>query len=97
MYFWQNLPTYHTVTRPTSTFCWRGGQRSVPNFEKEVEGGEGGEGGGVRKKMSAWGDLSSSRHGYLSGGLLCFLSKKRLLKIKYGFESSISNVDLGQC
>ena len=27
-------------------------------------------------------------------GLLCFLSKK-LLKIKYGFEGSISNVDLG--
>ena len=30
------------------------------------------------------------------GGLLCF-SQKRLCKIKYGAESSISNVDLGLC
>ena len=57
MYFWQNLPTYHTVTRPTSTFCWRGGQRSVPNFEKEVEGGEGGEGGGGQKENECLGGL----------------------------------------
>ena len=28
-------------------------------------------------------------------GLTMFLVKKRLLKIKYGFEGSISNVDLG--
>ena len=36
------------------------------------------KGGGGFKKMSAWGDLKSSRHVYLPGGLLYFLSKKRL-------------------
>ena len=51
--------------------------------------------GGLRKKMSAWGDLKSSCHGYLPGGLTMFLAKNRLLKIKYGFVSSISNVGLG--
>ena len=30
-----------------------------------------------------------------AGGLTMFLVIKRLLEIKYGFESSISNVDLG--
>ena len=39
-------------------------------------------------------DLKSSCHGYLSCGLTMFLSKKRLSKIKYGAEDSISNVDL---
>ena len=38
--------------------------------------------------------LKSSCHGYLSCGLTMFLSKKRLSKIKYGAEDSISNVDL---
>ena len=46
--------------------------------------------------MSAWWDLNSSCQGYLPGELTMFLVKKRLLEIKYGFEGSISNVDLGQ-
>ena len=52
---------------------------------------------GYQKKMSAWVDLKSSCHEYLPGGrgLTMFLVKKRLLKIKFGFEWSISNVDLG--
>ena len=45
--------------------------------------------------MSAWGDFKSSCHGYLPGWVTMFLAKDRLLKIKYGFEGSISNVDLG--
>ena len=45
--------------------------------------------------MSTWWDLKSSCHGYFPGGLTIFLVKKILLKIKYGFEGSISNVDLG--
>ena len=61
-----------------------GGQLSLLNFEKRE----------IRKKMSAWGDLRSSCYGYLPGGLTMFLVK-RLLKMKYGLESSISNVDLG--
>ena len=48
-----------------------------------------------QKKMSAWGDLKSSWHIYLPGGITMFLVKRRLLTIKYGFEGSISNVDLG--
>ena len=28
------------------------------------------------------------------GGLLCLLSKKKLLKLKYGFQGSISHVDI---
>ena len=40
------------------------------------------------------GGLKSSCHGYFAGGLTMLLAKKRLLKIKYGFEGSISNVDL---
>ena len=61
------------------------GQLSVPNFEK----------GGDQKKMSAWGDLKSSYHGYLLGES-CYIScQKKNLKIKYGFEGLISNVDLG--
>ena len=31
---------------------------------------------GIRKKMSAWVNSMSSCHGYLPGGLLCFLPKK---------------------
>ena len=41
---------------------------------------------GDKKKMSACGDLKSSCHEYLPGGLLCFLLKK-LLKIKYGLRA----------
>ena len=46
--------------------------------------------------MSAWGDIKYSCHRYLpgGGGLLCSC-QKRLCKIKCGFDSSISNVDLG--
>ena len=45
--------------------------------------------------MSAWGDLNSSCHWNLPGELTMYLVKKRILEIKYGFEGSISNVDLG--
>ena len=44
--------------------------------------------------MIALGDLKSSYPGYLPWELTMFLVK-RLLKIKYGFMGSISNVDLG--
>ena len=44
--------------------------------------------------LSAWGDLKSSCHRYLSGGRTMFLVSKRLCKIKYGFEGSTSKVDL---
>ena len=40
--------------------------------------------------LSAWGDLKS--HRYLPVGVSY---QKRLCKMKYGFERSISNVDLG--
>ena len=58
---------------------------SVPNFEK----------GSIRRKMSTWGDLNSSRHGYLPRGLTMFLVKEKKLKMKYGSEGPIPNVDLG--
>ena len=46
--------------------------------------------------MSDWGNLKGSCHGYLPGGLLTvFLVKKRLLRIKYSFKGTISNVGLG--
>ena len=70
---------YHSIP-----FCSRR-QHSVPNFEK----------GGIRNKMSAWGDLKSSCHRYLPEGDYCVSCKILLCKIKYGFEGSISNVDLG--
>ena len=43
--------------------------------------------------MSARGNLKSSFHRYLPGGLMYFLSKKAC-KIKCGFEDSVANVDL---
>ena len=57
-----------------------GGQLSILNFENW----------GIRKKWVPGGTC----HGYLPGELTIFLVKKRL-KIKYGFEGSISNVDFG--
>ena len=45
--------------------------------------------------MSAGDDLKSSCRGYFARGRTIFLVKKRLVKIKYGFKRSISNVDLG--
>ena len=62
-------------------------QLSVPHFEK-------GDQKKKKKKKISLADLKSSCHGYLSCGLTMFLSKKRLSKIKYGAEDSISNVDL---
>ena len=53
-----------TVSDPPP-FCW--GTTFSPKFWK---------GGSIRKNMSAWGDLRNSCHGYLPGGLLCFLSTK---------------------
>ena len=46
----------HSVSPPPPFLL--GGQLLVPNFEK----------GGGQKKMSAWGDLKRSCHGYLPGG-----------------------------
>ena len=65
-----------------------GGQLSVPKFEKE---------GGDRQK-ECLGDLKGSCHGYFGWGKGAYYvscKEKRLLKIKYGFEDSISYVDLG--
>ena len=51
---------------------------------------------GFQKKMTIWGEFESFCHAeYLPGGLAMFLAKKRLSKIKYGFEFPISNVDIG--
>ena len=44
--------------------------------------------------MSPWGDLKSSFRRYLPWGITVFLVKK-VFKISYGSEDSISNVDLG--
>ena len=60
----------------------QGGQLSVPNFEL----------GEIRKKWVPGGNSCHAE--YLPGALAMFLVKKRLKK-KYGFEFSISNVDLG--
>ena len=76
-----NGQTPHSISPPP--LSGGVGQLSVSNFEK----------GGI-KKNECLGGLNSSCHGYLPGGLLCFLSKKNL-KIKYGSKGSISNVDLG--
>ena len=45
--------------------------------------------------MSAWGYLTGSCNGICLGEAYYVSCQKRLLKIKYGFEGSISNVDLG--
>ena len=47
------------------------GQFSVLNFEK---------GGGITQKMSVWGDLKGSCHGYLPGELSMFPVKKEVSK-----------------
>ena len=47
--------------------------------------------------MSVIKGFKSTCHKYLHEGLTAFLVKKRLSKIKYGFEGSISNPDLGLC
>ena len=76
-----NGQTPHSIS-PPPPYCWGGTTFSL-KFRK---GGD--------KKNECLGGLNSSCHGYLPGGLLCFLSKKNL-KIKYGSKGSISNVDLG--
>ena len=70
-------------THQSSLFCWRE-QLSVPSFEKEV-----------LEKNDCLGDLKSFCHAeYYPGGLSMFLVKKRLSKIKYDLEFSITNVGL---
>ena len=68
----------------SSLFCW-GEQLSAPSFEKE----------GL-EKVAVWGNLKSFYHAeYLPRGLPIFLVKKKRLSVtKYGFEFSISNVDI---
>ena len=81
------LACFSQTTVPPPYFLLGGGGGQL-NFQSQILKR------GDQKKISAWGDLNSSCHGYLRGGLLCSLSKKkRLLKIKYGFKGSISNVD----
>ena len=74
----------HSISPPPTLFLLGGVQPSVPNYEK----------GGLEKNEYLVG-LKDSCHGYFPGGLTTFLVKKRPLIIKYGFEGSISNVDLG--
>ena len=50
---------------------------------------------GSEKKMNCWGDFKSSFHRYLSGEAYYVSCQKRLSKIKYDFEGSVSDVDLG--
>ena len=45
--------------------------------------------------MNAWRDLKSSCHRHLPERAYFVSCQIRLCKIKYGFEGSISNVDLG--
>ena len=64
-------------------------QLPVPNYKEA----------GSENKMSAWGDLKSSCHVYLpwggrGGGAYYVSCQKKILKIRYGLEGSISNVDL---
>ena len=75
------MDTQHQST----LFCW-GEQLSVPSFEK-----------GGSEKMTVWRNLKSFCHDEILPRGACYFSfqKKRLSKIKYVFEFSISNVDLG--
>ena len=75
----------------SSLFSW-GEQLPVPSFEK-----------GGSEKITVWGNLKSFCHAeYLPRGLAIFLVKKKknkqtnkLSKIQYGFEFSISNINIG--
>ena len=60
---------------------------TIPHFEK----------GDQKLNECLWGlkVFIPSSHIYLPGGLAKFLVKKRIFKTKYGFEDSISNIDLG--
>ena len=75
--------TIYTVSAPLSA----GGTTFSSTFWKK-------KWDGVRKQMNSWGDLKTFCHRYLPLKLLYFFFKK-FFKIKYGFEGSISNVDLG--
>ena len=75
------LPSGYPQYQPP-TFWWVE-QLSVPKFEKAS----------IRRKMSAYGDLNSSCHGYLPREFTMFLVKKKL-KMKYGSLGSIPNLDL---
>ena len=88
MITWCKVPeiscaTDKEITVPVPSFCW--GATFSPRIWKE----------GIKKIKSAWGDLENSCHRCLPGRLTMFLVKKKLLKIKYGFQGSISNVDFG--
>ena len=61
-----------------------GEQLSVPNFEK-----------GNQKKNECLGGLKKFLPWIFAWGVIRIIVKKRLLRIKNGFEGSISNVDLG--
>ena len=75
---------------PPHPFFLLEGQLPVPNFEKE--GGEGGEG---QKKNECLGGLKEFLPSIFAWGVYYVSCQKIFLKIKYGFEGSVSNVDLG--
>ena len=69
-----------TVSAPVTA----GGQLSDPHFEK----------GAIIKQINTRGNLKNFCHRYLP--VADYVScQKRFIKLKYGFESSISNVGFG--
>ena len=77
--------TLHSITPPPPAVS-AGGATFSPKFWK----------GGIRKKMSARGGGLKEFLPWIFTLGACYVScQKRLLKIKCGFEGSISNVDLG--
>ena len=78
---------YCRVSVPSFPLLSTGG-----NFQSQILKREG-------QKKSTWGGGGGLKE-FLPWIFACgltFLIKKRLLKIQYGFEGSISNVDLGMC
>ena len=76
------------LTLPPPLFCWVGGQLLVLNFERE----------GGQKKFECLGRLKEFLSQVFAWGeLTVFLDNKRLHRIKYGFEGSISKFDFSLC
>ena len=68
------------------SFCW--GDNFQSQILKRV---------GIRNKISARGVVKSSCHRYFPAKAYYVPCQERLCEIKYGFEGSISNVDLALC